>query len=203
MFWFCFTGYYCPIASSRPTQIMCGSITYYCPEGSPEPIRVSDGYYTIGGTPTTRSSQAICPPGSYCIDGYRIPCPPGTFGASEGLTSPVCSGECEPGFYCPLGSISSQAVGGILLQLYKDGWLIPPPLRLLPPSPSPSPQPLPLSPPIAALPRLHLLLPRACSLRWSAVAPTCFVQGVAVNQYQFFRASTPWVGGPPPSPPFP
>jgi hypothetical protein len=35
-------------------------------------------------------------------------CPPGTYGSNTGLTSPSCSGLCEEGYYCPIGSTSPQ-----------------------------------------------------------------------------------------------
>ena len=53
----------------------------------------------------TRSSVLLCPPGYYCRAGLRRPCPPGTYGATSGLTGPDCSGRCAAGHYCPLGSM--------------------------------------------------------------------------------------------------
>lgn len=41
----------------------------YCPEGSAQPLIVRRGYYTQGGTRTTRSQQLPCPMGAYCVDG--------------------------------------------------------------------------------------------------------------------------------------
>ena len=52
----------------------------YCPTGSFSPILVSNGYYTIstydsissyGSTSNVRTSQVLCPAGSYCVDGVR------------------------------------------------------------------------------------------------------------------------------------
>lgn len=34
---------------------------------------------------------------------------PGTFGDTEGLSSPACSGQCQPGYYCPIGSVNGTA----------------------------------------------------------------------------------------------
>ena len=45
-------GHYCPIASVVPTQ--CGGSNLYCPVGMALPIVVQPGYYTTGGTNTTR-----------------------------------------------------------------------------------------------------------------------------------------------------
>jgi hypothetical protein len=45
--------------------------------------------------------------GYYCRNGLRILCPEGTYGATPGLSSPLCSGLCAPGHYCPAGSINA------------------------------------------------------------------------------------------------
>lgn len=58
--------------------------------------------------------QVISPPGSYANEGILFTCPAGRFGASYGLSSPLCSGSCSKGFYCPPGSVSPRewACGG-------------------------------------------------------------------------------------------
>jgi hypothetical protein len=53
-----------------------------------------------------RTTLRKCVIGTYCINGFAYLCPPGVFGGESGLTSPICSGECESGFFCPLGSVS-------------------------------------------------------------------------------------------------
>lgn len=40
------------------------------------------------------------------MGGILQQCPSGRYGASEGMTSPQCTGECYAGFYCPSGSVS-------------------------------------------------------------------------------------------------
>ena len=50
--------------------------------------------------------QVECPPGSWCADGVKQPCPLGTYGVSSGLSNSRCSGPCHAGYYCPQGSIS-------------------------------------------------------------------------------------------------
>ena len=56
-----------------------------------------------------------CPLGRYQASGNAqsaadcILCPAGRYGAVVGLTSPVCSGECIAGYYCPPGSTASNA----------------------------------------------------------------------------------------------
>lgn len=77
----------------------------------------------------TRTAQAECEPGHYCVAGARLPCPPGTVGSSYGLVSPSCSGPSLAGYYsgaaearlgercggprwfCPEGSSSPSEVG--------------------------------------------------------------------------------------------
>jgi hypothetical protein len=51
-----------------------------------------------------------CEPGRYCVDGSRILCDRGHWGGVYGLTAGNCSGLCRPGYYCPLGSASSQEI---------------------------------------------------------------------------------------------
>ena len=59
----------------------------------------------------TLPASAVCviaPAGSYTPDGITLlPCPGGTFGSASGLSTPACSGQCLPGFYCPPGSTSA------------------------------------------------------------------------------------------------
>jgi hypothetical protein len=39
----------------------------------------------------------------------QSPCPPGTFGATTGLGSAACSGQCPPAYFCPAQSLSPTA----------------------------------------------------------------------------------------------
>jgi hypothetical protein len=80
---------------------------YFCLVGSGSPTPVLPGYYTTGGNQTTRSGQLPCRMGSYCVGGVVRQCPAGTFGRSDLLATPECSGLCAKGHYCPAGSISS------------------------------------------------------------------------------------------------
>ena len=108
----CPRGYFCPNATSDPRAHPCaelelaetiknngeiviegdadasdlanGAGAVYCPQGSGAPIRATTGYYTAGGNPRTRSSEIICSTGSYCEDGVKVECPPGTYQSEEG-----------------------------------------------------------------------------------------------------------------------
>lgn len=112
----CAPGFICPHGSYLPTQLDCGYATkeptsVYCPPGLRtaqwKPTLVTTGYYTTGGETIknrTRWAQTICPLGHYCTFGKRIRCPSGKYGGVEGLNTSDCSGNCNPGYFCPQGS---------------------------------------------------------------------------------------------------
>jgi hypothetical protein len=82
----CHEGFYCPEGSVSPTENECGDSNVYCPEGSSLPIPVSLGYYTIGGSSSlTRTAQQLTEKGFYAFEGFRYPCPLGSYGNSTGL----------------------------------------------------------------------------------------------------------------------
>lgn len=101
----CPEGYYCPEGTVDPFSNPCGSSSYYCPKGSSRPIEIESGYFGIGNSTTTFSSQQICPEGSYCINGMKYLCPIGTYGDKRGLNSSQCSGICPEGYYCDVGTV--------------------------------------------------------------------------------------------------
>ncbi len=55
-------------------------------------------------TNKTRTFQAICEPGFWCIGGIKTACAPGVYGFTTGLSNPACSGPCQAGYYCPIAS---------------------------------------------------------------------------------------------------
>jgi hypothetical protein len=119
---YCMEGYYCPSASTQ--QYQCGNPGVFCPTGSGSPSVVTEGFYSISKSnmdlrgivlseerrQLTRSGQLICEAGFYCLGGIRRECPIGTYGNTTGLSSPLCSGPCLSGHYCPLNTKMS---GGI------------------------------------------------------------------------------------------
>ena len=72
---------------------------------------VPDGYYSIAVFNNATFSYKIqeCERGSYCISGVKSPCAAGTYGAVTGLSSPLCSGLCLPGYFCPPNSTMSTS----------------------------------------------------------------------------------------------
>jgi hypothetical protein len=111
---FCDTGYYCPSEPGKPStnakQFRCGSVDKYCPDKTGSPQSVDIGYYTLGGEgfgvngTLYRTSQEMCPQGSYCVNGMRVLCPAGFWGGSLGLSFKMCSGFCPAGYYCEEGT---------------------------------------------------------------------------------------------------
>ena len=110
----------CAAGSTTAQQQACGGSGVYCPAGSTAPIAVQPGYFTMGGTPSTRTTAALCPSpadaGSggvavYCTgDGYNTTCPPGVYGNHSGMSTEACDGPCAAGYYCPAGSVSAMEV---------------------------------------------------------------------------------------------
>ena len=88
----CLAGF---VASNAPGTIASGRA--YCNPDSatfsvtqyPQCVAVPVGFYALAGGPA-------------------VPCPAGTYGASTGLTTPACSGQCMPGYICPAGSTVSN-----------------------------------------------------------------------------------------------
>eukprot|EP01029_Cantina_marsupialis_P013730 TRINITY_DN303_c0_g1_i2.p1 TRINITY_DN303_c0_g1~~TRINITY_DN303_c0_g1_i2.p1 ORF type:complete len:805 (-),score=180.21 TRINITY_DN303_c0_g1_i2:1071-3212(-) len=104
----CAPGYYCPEGSISSTQVECGGDNVFCPTGSSAPTSVKDGYFSLGGSSTTKFAEEICNKGHYCQNGVMKKCVPGHYGSSFGNTEPVCDGECEAGFYCRWGSSDAK-----------------------------------------------------------------------------------------------
>jgi hypothetical protein len=105
----CPKGFRCPTPGlSSPLQ--CGNSTVFCEEGSIEPTQVWTGYFSVGGTNTTRTGQKIAPRGNYASEGIVKACPEGHFGSSEGLSQDDCSGTCLGGWFCPSSSVSARQI---------------------------------------------------------------------------------------------
>eukprot|EP00752_Nemacystus_decipiens_P014158 g12590.t1 len=99
----------------------------YCPERSVEPIPCPAGTYGGEEGLSTQDCSGLCAQGHYCpagsVSAFQYACPAGTFGEAYGLTDGLCAEEhvcareenvpcvasmCDPGYYCPPGSISAR-----------------------------------------------------------------------------------------------
>lgn len=106
--------FYCPVNSTRPQALTYG---YYL-------TKSIESKYNGGGF----TGELPCPIGSYCPYLLNsvisepivkpIPCPPGRYGSVKLETKSTCSGECEPGYYCPAGSISPTQNSCLSYNLY-------------------------------------------------------------------------------------
>jgi hypothetical protein len=108
----CEAGCYCTAGSISSCVYQCGGSAFFCPKGSSEPLVAGAGMKTIdafgesnANSSFVRVSVSPCSRGRYCRDGVEVDCPPGVFGADDLLSSPTCSGNCQPGYYCPTGTI--------------------------------------------------------------------------------------------------
>ena len=110
----CGAGYYAPAGASQCTE--CGADDMWSGPGANDCEQCNPGYYTFGGTETTRTSCSLCPAGNQCTfgDSHKIMCLSG-FYAEEGslycfecgadnLYSSQLSESCSE---CPAGSFTS------------------------------------------------------------------------------------------------
>ncbi|CAH1789577.1 unnamed protein product, partial [Owenia fusiformis] len=86
----CDAGYYCPGSATTPDFIVCPE-GHYCTEGTANPIKCPVGTYS---NITGLKNDTEC-----------FPCPGGWYCETEGLLEPT--GRCDPGYYCPIGSVWS------------------------------------------------------------------------------------------------
>ena len=104
----CEPGFYCPDGSTSNRPNPCGGNNVFCPPSAVAPQSVGPGNFSAGGTPTTRSQQLPCPPGSYCVSGVAQPCPAGRFGSVAGMQAPECEGPCAAGYFCTGGATTPK-----------------------------------------------------------------------------------------------
>nr|XP_054760934.1 uncharacterized protein LOC129267226 [Lytechinus pictus] len=113
----CTAGNYCDVVNATTVSGPCDG-GFYCRSGS-DARQPSE---------SSRGDAGVCPEGYYCVQGTGEPepCPPSTFNNVTGISildecqdcleGHYCeipglsypSGECDPGFYCHLGSNSSN-----------------------------------------------------------------------------------------------
>jgi hypothetical protein len=94
----CTAGYFCPLGSTVDKAEPCGGSEWYCPEGTQVRLDVASGWFSSGILSNDDNmhnfNKTLCPPGSYCIQGAKRPCPAGRFGVTEGLATYECTGKC-------------------------------------------------------------------------------------------------------------
>jgi len=97
-------GYYVSTAGAT-AQTACGGNTVYCPGTSrTAPTTVTSGYYSTGGTATTRTGQSQCTAGNYCVSGVQTAASAGYYVSTAGATGQFA---CAAGYYQPSTGQSS------------------------------------------------------------------------------------------------
>ena len=83
------------------SALPCGSRQYWCADGVRTFVDV--GFFTLGGSfdGTTADSTLICPKGSYCMNGEKIPCSPGKYSSSTGASAASTCLPCDRMTYGP------------------------------------------------------------------------------------------------------
>jgi len=101
-------GYYSP--DENPKRYECGGNNYYCPTATNvAPTTVSSGYYSTGGTSTTRTGQSQCTAGNYCVSGVSNAASAGYYVPTAGAASQTACGDNN--YYCPgTGNIARTTV---------------------------------------------------------------------------------------------
>ena len=96
----CEPGYRCEAGVRSPcsnSSSVNGIDAYYCVGGVSFSVGV--GNFSTGGGGGLRTGQAPCGPGYWCDKGERTVCAKGTYGATSGLTTVACTGNCTAGTY--------------------------------------------------------------------------------------------------------
>ena len=101
----CEAGFFCQYG----IKAECGSPAVICAVAATDRTLVEAGYFSVGGTNTTRSDVELCPLGHFCAGGVKTQCPASRYGSTRGLEEASCTGPCETGYVCPAGSTSGSA----------------------------------------------------------------------------------------------
>ncbi|XP_046718698.1 zonadhesin isoform X3 [Silurus meridionalis] len=98
-------------ASNEGDCLLCPSGMFCSLPGLSEPTgHCQEGYYCSSGAITPNATgykmnstgNNMCPTGYYCPagTGYPLPCPPGTYSSSPGLSTVEDCQSCPPGYFC-------------------------------------------------------------------------------------------------------
>ena len=116
----CSAGYY--LKANATSCSACGGNNYYCPGGTFNVSSsaqgrntVSSGYYSTGGTSTTRTGQSQCTGATYCTNGVKYNCPSGYDDNTRNgkYRSSQCQINCSDGYYLKTARDSSCTAVGI------------------------------------------------------------------------------------------
>ena len=125
----CSAGYY--LKANATSCSACGGNNYYCPGGTFNVSSsaqgrntVSSGYYSTGGTSTTRTGQAQCTGATYCTGGVKYNCPTGYDDNTRNgkYRSSQCQINCSAGYY--LASQTDPACTAVGIGYYKGAHLV-------------------------------------------------------------------------------
>ncbi len=102
-------GYYA--AAGACSQTACGDVTKYSAAGAASCSTVSSGYFTTGGTTTTRTGQSQCTGATYCSGGVKYDCPTGyTADISNGkIANTQCKISVDGGKYIAVAKESAAS----------------------------------------------------------------------------------------------
>ncbi|KAF6036715.1 hypothetical protein EB796_004987 [Bugula neritina] len=115
----CMEGHYCLLEADNFVSTPC-PLGHYCPNGTQAATQYPcpPGTFNNRTHATSMSECVACTGGSYC-EGYANPLPTGLCMAGWYCTSAAersndtnNGGECQPGYYCPEGSMSPIACPG-------------------------------------------------------------------------------------------
>ncbi len=107
----CAAGYACPVAGATNGAVSVCPAGRFSQAGAANCTACPSGQGALPGA----SSCYLCPAGRYAASGVCVACAAGQFGASVGLTLPVCSGPCPTGWFSGSGAIACRAVPGATL----------------------------------------------------------------------------------------
>ena len=100
----CNAGYYCSAGSSSATANACGSNDYYSNTGASSCTQATPGYYTTGGTSTTRTGQTACGGNEYyCTNGVQNSVSNGHYSTGGTSTTRTGQSQCTSTTYCITG----------------------------------------------------------------------------------------------------
>ena len=97
-------GYYC----TGGQRFSCGGNDRYCPGATSAYTSVQAGFYSTGGDSLTRTGEAECEVGHFCVGGVRSECAAGSF--TNAVRTTQCT-LCSPGYRSDAGQTGCVECG--------------------------------------------------------------------------------------------